>query len=465
MRCTFHGAAGEVTGSCLLVETDDCRFLVDCGLFQGDADAARRNAAPFPFDPATIDFVVLTHAHVDHSGRLPLLVARGFTGPIFTTEATRALCEVMLADSGHLHERDAERENRRAAREGRPESAEPLYTQEEGTAAIEWFETLAYDAVEAVHPTVNCRLNDAGHILGSAIVELWVREGARRSRLVVTGDLGQPGRPILRDPVRVAHADILCIESTYGDRPHRSMDDTLTEMHGVIRSALTGGGNVIIPAFAVGRTQELLYHLMDGVRTGALPDFEVAVDSPMATAATAITLEHFELFDREARDLAEWRRANPQTPRIRFIGTPDESQALNGRSRQVIISASGMCTGGRVLHHLRHNLPRPDSVVLFVGWQATGTLGRRLVDGAKQVRIHGADVVVAARTVTLGGFSAHADQPALLDWMGGLKEAPAQTLVMHGEPGAALALRDAIQDRFGWTRVAVAEANTPLTLP
>ncbi len=465
MRCTFHGAAGEVTGSCLLVETDDCRFLVDCGLFQGDARAAGRNAADFPFDPASIDFVICTHAHIDHSGRLPLLVARGFSGPIFATEATRALCEVMLADSGHLHERDAERSNRRSAREGRPETAVPLYTADEGLRATESFETLAYDAVEAIHPTIDCRLNDAGHILGSAIVELWVREGAQRTRLVVSGDLGQPGRPILRDPARIAHADVLCIESTYGDRPHRSLDDTLEEMFGHIRETIARGGNVIIPSFAVGRAQELLYQLMNGCRTGALPSLEISVDSPMATAATAITLEHFELFDREAKELAEWRREHPNTPRIRFIGSPEESRALNGRSGQVIIAASGMCAGGRVLHHLQHNLPRPDSVVLFVGWQAHGTLGRRLVDGAKQVRIHGADVPVAARTVTLGGFSAHADQPALLDWMRALREAPSHTFVMHGEPHAAQALCDAIQHEFGWTRVSIPVAGTPMQLP
>jgi metallo-beta-lactamase family protein len=459
MRLTFHGAAGEVTGSCLLVETEHCRFLVDCGLFQGDGMARARNAADFPFDPAAIDFVVLTHAHVDHSGRLPLLCKRGFTGPIFATEATRALCEVMLADSGHLHERDAERENRRAAREGRPETAEPLYTSEEGLAAVESFESLAYDAVEAVHDRVNCRLSDAGHILGSAIVELWVREGATRTRLVSTGDLGQPNRPILRDPSRVAHADVLCVESTYGDRPHRSMDDTLAEMHEAIHSTISRGGNVIIPAFTVGRTQELLYHLMDGVRTGALPHCEVSVDSPMATAATAITLKHFELFDREARELAAWRRDHPDTPTIRFIATPEESQLLNTRSGQVIVAASGMCTGGRVLHHLRHNLPRPDSTVLFVGWQAEGTLGRRLVDGARQVRIHGGDVTV------LGGFSAHADQPALLEWMGALKEVPSQTFVMHGELFAAHALEEAISDRFGWTRVTIPTAGTPYDVP
>ncbi len=463
MKLTFLGAAREVTGSCVLVETDQVRFLVDCGMFQGGREAPARNRRRFQFDPAALDFVLLTHAHIDHSGLLPRLVREGFTGPIYATAATVDLAGVMLPDSGHIQEMDARRTQRRPGRDARRGPA-PLYTVQDAKDSLRQFQPVAYDQRFAPHPDVGCVYRDAGHILGSAIVEITLRHDHRTTRLVASGDLGQPGRPIVRDPTIVERADVLLIESTYGDRAHRDMSATLVELEQVMAGTLRRGGNVIVPAFAVGRTQEILYHLSELAREGRLPKVQVYLDSPMAIAATEITARHQALFDAEARELEHWRREGNALPAVRFVASAEESMALNAqRSGAVIIAASGMCDAGRVKHHLRHNLGRAECSVLITGFQAQGTLGRRLVDGARRVRIFGEDIPVRASIHTLGGLSAHADQPALLKWAAGFREAPRRTFVLHGEPASSEALAARLQSGLGWN-VVVPEPDSSTTI-
>jgi metallo-beta-lactamase family protein len=427
VKLSFLGAAGEVTGSCFLLELPDGRggavtFLLDCGMFQGGALAERRNRR-FAFDPRAIAFVLLSHAHIDHSGLIPRLAARGFAGPVYCTPATRDLLGVMLPDAGHLQEREAERDG-----------DEPLYTMAQAQESLRLIEPVGYGRAFRPHRLAACTFRDAGHILGSAIVEL--RAGG--AKLVYSGDLGEPGRPIVEDPERIAEADTLLVESTYGDRNHKSLAQSLDELAYAITDTLASRrGNVIIPAFAVGRTQELLTYLAELRAQNRVPPAQVYVDSPMATEATRITLRHARL---------------PILDGVRFTESLEESRRLAGvRSGAIIISASGMCEGGRIRHHLRANLPRPECAVVFVGFQAAGTLGRRIVDGARKVRIQGEDVAVRARVFTIGGLSAHAGRDALLDWMAGFRSPPRRTFVVHGEPLAAHALREAIERRLGWS--------------
>ncbi|WP_127476862.1 MBL fold metallo-hydrolase RNA specificity domain-containing protein [Sulfurivermis fontis] len=454
MKISFYGAAGEVTGSCYLVETEQVKFLVDCGMFQGAPETEARNRRSFPFEARHIDFVLLTHAHIDHSGLLPRLVLAGFKGPIYTTTATADLLAVMLPDSGHLQEMEAERTQRYIRRGGKPryQSAEPLYTVRDALRSLEQIEALAYDHDIEPHPAVRCRFRDAGHILGSAIIEVWVQEGYRRTKLVFSGDLGQPNRPILRDPTIIERADILLVESTYGNRLHKDMKATLDEFVTAVNDTLLRKhGNVIIPAFAVGRTQELLYHFHELTRQGRFKNLNIFVDSPMATEVTRITMQHMQLFDAEAKELAAWRAAGHGLPVVKFTGSVEESMALNNiHGGVVIISASGMCDGGRIKHHLRHNLGRRENSILITGFQAEGTLGRRLVDQAESVRIFGQDVPVRADIYTLGGFSAHADQAALLRWLRAFREPPRRTFVVHGESATAEIFAATVGQELGW---------------
>ncbi len=460
MNITFLGAAREVTGSCYLVETTDARFLVDCGMVQGGREAPARNSKPFAFDPTSIDFVLLTHAHIDHSGQLPKLTRAGFWGPIYTTAATADLLQVMLPDSAHIQEGDAERAKRYAKSSQRRSAAlTPLYTMQDARDCLRQVRPIAYDQELTPHAGVRCSFRDAGHILGSAIIEIWVSEPGQTTKLVFSGDLGQPGRPILRDPTPIEDADILIIESTYGDRAHKDMAASEVELVEIVERTLERG-NVIVPAFAVGRTQEVLFHLHRLSRDGRLHDLKVFVDSPMATEATRITRQYMQLFDEEAKDLAGWHTQGKNLPSLHFTASVDESRALNQiRSGAIIISASGMCTAGRIKHHLRHNLPRRECSVLITGFQAQGTLGRRLVDGAKRVRIFGDDIPVRAAIHTVGGLSAHADQPALLGWSAHFRKPPARTFVVHGEETAALAFAERLRAERGWD-VAVPEPGT-----
>jgi len=445
MKLSFLGAAGEVTGSCYLVDNGEIRFLVDCGMFQGGRGAARRNRS-FRFDPKEIAFVVLSHAHIDHSGLIPRLVAQGFRGAVYTTPATADLLGVMLPDSGHVQEKESE-----YARRGSPE-ATPLYTVREAQASLAHLVPVEYGSAFTPHESVRGVFRDAGHILGSAIVELRVRARGRETHLVHSGDLGQPGHPIVKDPTRVEHADVLLVESTYGNRDHKSLVQTVDELAYALNDTLASRrGNVVIPAFAVGRTQDILYFISELWRQGRVGPATVYVDSPMALAATRITLEHPELHDRETVRLTEWLESGHKGPKIRFTEDVEDSMRINSvRSGAVIISASGMCEGGRIKHHLKYNLPRRECAVVFVGFQAEGTLGRRIVDGAKTVRLFGEPVPVRAKVFTIGGLSAHADRSALLGWLGGFRGAPRQTWVVHGEPQAAHALRGEIEHRLRW---------------
>jgi len=416
----FLGAAGEVTGSCYLFEHRGLAFLVECGMFQGGRDAARKNAR-FAFEPKEIAFVLLSHAHIDHSGLLPRLAAQGFRGPIYATQATGELLSVMLPDSGHLQEKEAEREGTR-----------PLYGVSEAQACLAQLRTVEYGLPFEPGAGVRCVFRDAGHILGSAILEI----ALAGTKVVFSGDLGQPGRPIVEDPARIAEADVLLVESTYGDRNHKTHAQTLDELAFALTDTLKSRrGNVVIPSFAVGRTQELLYYLAELRRQGRVPAADVYVDSPMAAAATRITLRYAK---------------PPDLERVFFTESLEESMRINAvRSGAIIISASGMCEGGRIRHHLRYNVSRPECAIVFVGFQAAGTLGRRIVDGAKLVRIFREPYAVRARVFTIGGLSAHADQSALLEWLRGFRQVPRRTYVVHGEPLSAHALREAIAERLG----------------
>ncbi len=455
MKVTFFGAAREVTGSCYLVEAEGARFLVDCGMFQGGREAREKNRQAFGFDPGTIDFVLLTHAHIDHSGLLPRLVALGFKGPIHTTRATSDLLAVMLPDAGHIQEREAESANYRRFKSRKKASRHdtaPLYTVEQARTSLKSLKPVGYDQEVTPHPAVRCVFRDAGHILGSAIVEVWLGQGARRRKLVFSGDLGQPARPLVRDPTSIGDADTLFVESTYGDRLHKSMKETEDELVQVVNDTLVKkGGNLIVPAFAVGRTQDMLYLLADLTRQGRIPKLTVFVDSPMATAATEITYQHMALLDEETHALMGKHGGMAYFEKLDFVEDAEESKALDRvAGGAVIISASGMCDAGRIKYHLRANLPRNDATILITGFQAAGTLGRRLVDGATRIRMLGADVAVKAHLVTLGGLSAHADRDALLNWLGHFRAPPKHTFVMHGEAETALGFAALIHERLGW---------------
>ena len=451
-RLSFIGAARQVTGSCVLVEAAGARFLVDCGMYQG-RDAPVLNREPWPFDPVAIDFVLLTHAHVDHCGLLPRLWAEGFRGPVFATPATVELAAVMLADSAYIQLADWLHRQQRPR--GRRPPLPPLYSAEDATACAKLLVPRAYDESFTPRAGVRCRFRDAGHILGAAIVELWLGKVGSERKLVFAGDLGQPGRPVVRDPTAIEHADVLVVESTYGNREHRPFAESVEELRAaLVETLVERRGNLVIPAFALGRTQELLAVLADLCRRGAVPKLRVYVDSPLALKATGITLSHPEMLDAETRALFAPDGELRSLLDLHFVETMEESKALNDLpGGAVIIAASGMCDAGRVRHHLRHNLPRAQSAVLIVGFQAEGTLGRQLVDHAATVRMWGEDIPVRARIHTLGGLSAHADRSALLAWLARFRQPPQQTFVVHGEEAVASGFAAEIAQRLRWSRV------------
>ena len=403
MHVQFHGATGEVTGSCHLVTVGEQKILLDCGMIQGRHADEARNTEPFSFDPSSIDAVVLSHSHIDHSGRIPYLVKCGFSGPVYTHKASRDLCRIMLKDSAHLNEKETEWENKKRQRKGL-KLIEPLYSVQDAQLAMRQFKGIEYGQKKNITPGITLRLSDAGHILGSSIVELWLEEKGVRRKLVFSGDLGSPGRPILHDPTYIQEADLVLMESTYGDRLHRSDDETNQEVDEIFRLAAKGSGNVLIPAFAVGRTQHLLYEFAKHYDDWNLHRWQIFLDSPMAIEATEVYTRHTELYDIEAAQL--WQKNKQQTllPNLHFTRTTNQSMHLNlVRSGAIIIAGSGMCTGGRIKHHLKHNVWRKDCHIIIVGYQAYGTLGRLLVDGAKNIRLWGETMRVKA-TILLGNL-------------------------------------------------------------
>ena len=456
MFLEFYGAAGEVTGSCHRIETGELQFLVDCGMFQGGREADGKNHAPFAFKPCDIDFVLLTHAHIDHSGLLPRLVAEGFGGPIYATAATCDLLEVMLLDSAHIQEKEAE-----WRKESRMNDSKPVYTARDAQRTLQQLRVVKYGEEIHPHPALRCVYRDAGHILGSAIIEAWITENGQTKKGVFSGDIGQPARPLVRDPTPVPEADFLLIESTYGNRLHRSMDATLAELeHAITDTLKRKHGNVIVPAFAVGRAQEMLYLLADLHRKKRLPPMKIYVDSPLAMKATEITLRHMAILDPDTAEVMNWARKQNKGLQIHFVQDVEESMRLHDiKHGAIIISASGMCDAGRIKHHLRHNLGRRDNTVLITGFQAAGTLGRRIVDGEKEVRIFGVPVAVRAEIYTIGGLSAHADQAGLLGWLAHFKRAPAQTFIVHGEADTTRVFADVVRDKLHWNNVVVPTLN------
>jgi len=446
MRLSFHGADRGVTGSCHLVEVDGLRILVDCGLFQGRRELDEENRADFGFDPRSIDILLLTHAHLDHCGRIPLLVRQGFEGEIIATAATRELARVVLLDAGHLQQEEAERRSRKAHRRGDRERA-PLYGVLDAMNAMDLFGRKAvYGQPVPLSDRVTASFRDAGHILGSASIRLARRHHGAEEAVIFSGDLGNSGRPILRDPAIPAPAGTVVMETTYGERAHKPLEPSVQELYAAINETLARGGNVIIPTFALERAQELLYHLREGIESGALPrSLPVFLDSPMAISATEIFRRHPECYDAEARALFE-RGDDPfALPALRFTRETADSMALNRfAGGAVIMAGSGMCTGGRVRHHLRHNLWRRDSSIVFVGFAAPGTLARILIDGAEHVRLFGDEIPVNARLYTIGGFSAHADRDELLQWHRAI--APARTILVHGEERAMRAFAGRLAD-------------------
>lgn len=445
MRVRFHGAAGEVTGSMHEVEAAGHRVVLDCGMVQGSPEAEARNLDGFPFEPSTVDALVLSHAHIDHIGRVPLMVKRGFEGPIYAQRATADLMPVMLNDAAGIAEGEARRANKHR-RKGEPEAV-PLYTKDDVRIALRNVRPIPYDLRTEILPGVQMQYREAGHILGSAVVELW----ADGRKLVFSGDIGPKGTPILRDPAVVDEADLVLMESTYGDRLHRDRIETIKELGGILDDAWREGGCVLIPAFAVGRTQELLYWFARHWDDWKMARWQIFLDSPMAAKVVGVYNRHHELFDAEARRVWNGKSDPFHLPNLRYTETQDESEAINRIERGlIVIAGSGMANAGRILHHFRHRLHRKQTHVVFVGYQAEGTLGRRLVDGAKWVRIHGRDVRVGAQRHTVGGLSAHTDQAGLMEWYGQFKGRPPVALV-HGEDKAREGLAGEISQAFGVT--------------
>jgi len=451
VRVTFLGAAGSVTGSNYLVEsTGGKKVLVDCGLFQGGKLMENRNWQAWDFRPEEIKTLFLTHAHIDHSGRIPKLVKDGFHGQIVTSPPTAELCQIMLLDSAHVQEMDAEWQSRKNRRQDKGDIL-PLYTTEDAEACLQFLHPVERDRIIEPEPGIKARLRNAGHILGSCIVELWIEEDNESIKIVFSGDLGKKNQLIVKDSHEVYDADYLFIESTYGNRLHRSFEDSKKELLEAITYSASQGEKIMIPAFAVERAQEILYILGEFQRQGLLPDIPVYLDSPLAIKATEIFRKNKECYDEEAQAIVDTGSDPFDMPNLQFTESAQESKAINERpGSAIVIAGSGMCTAGRIKHHLKHNLWRPGASVVIVGFQAHGTTGRKIVDGAKQVKIFRENVSVKARIFTIGGFSAHADQNDLLEWIGNFESKP-RVFVVHGEAAASQAFASLVQERFNLT--------------
>lgn len=461
MKIMFCGATTGVTGSCHLLKTENHNVLLDCGQFQGGKAQEALNADPFPFEPSEVECMILSHAHIDHCGRIPLLVKRGFRGKIYCTDATADLLEVMLLDSAHIHEMDAQWQSKRNLRAGKP-PIDPLYTTEDAQEALKYVEPILYDQQIRLNDDMKIVFNDAGHILGSAITEIWVTEGERESKIVFSGDLGMKNRPILRDPVTIKKADCVIMETTYGNRNHAQNSMSVKQLIDIILKTTRRGGTVVIPSFAVGRTQELIYELNRFYEKSS-PDYrqeldkvDVIVDSPMATTATEVFRNNAQVFDEETKAYI-MKGDNPlDFKNLRFTRSTEESRALNtDHTPKVIISASGMCEAGRIRHHLKHNLWDARNSVIFVGYQGEGTLGRSLIEGKKDITLFGEEVHVNAEIYNLEGFSGHADHNGLLEWISGFQQPPRQIFLVHGEEQSKKDFAKLIHDKLGYDPIPV----------
>lgn len=442
MKLEFFGAAAEVTGSCHILHVGGRKVLLDCGLIQGSRKDEERNRDPFPFDASKIDAVVLSHAHLDHCGRLPLLVKRGFRGPIFAQDASCELVAILLADAAHLAERDAEYRSRKTGKK-----VKPLYTVAEGEHVMRQMQNRKYREIFEVVDGIKVRFRDAGHILGSCSVEIWLSEGGNERKIVFSGDLGQYDTPILKDPEPIDQADFVLMESTYGGRRHRDREQTIAELGQILTSERSRRGNILIPAFSIGRSQEIMYQLGKHYEEWDLQRFQIFLDSPMAIEASKVYWENTHLYDEEASRLRTENGGMPLLPNLKLSRHPEESMAINRiRSGVIVIAGSGMCNGGRIIHHLKHNLDREETQVLITGYQANGSLGRRLVNGEKTVRIHGQTIPVNATVHTVGGLSAHGDQDDLARWYECMENRPPVYLV-HGETEAQEAFRNYLHQR------------------
>lgn len=448
MKITFFGAAGEVTGSSYLVETNQSRVLVDCGIFQGYGSDSK-NIIPKQLEKVRLDAVVLTHAHLDHVGRLPLLNQLSFRGPIWANGATRDMAQLILLDAAKVQAQDADRNNKKRLRRGdAPE--EPLYRAEDVQQTVSMFRSLEYGVSKEVAEGMTARLVDAGHMLGSSSIELTVEENGSRKILAFSGDIGPRGAPFLRDPQPIPHADVVVLESTYGDRDHRPLQETLKEFQNIVREAVDRKGVILVPVFAVGRAQQMIYHLAAMFRTKQIPAFPVYLDSPMAIDAVQIYRKHTSIFDEEALALKRSGQLDQDFSMVSVSETADDSRRLNDLEGPMLIMAgSGMCNAGRILHHMKHRLWQRDTYVVIVGYQGEGTLGRALVDGRKQVTIYGESIQVNAKIRTLGGFSAHAGQTELMQWLGSIARGKPRVVLTHGEDKQRQALQQKINQAHG----------------
>jgi metallo-beta-lactamase family protein len=452
IKLQFLGAAQNVTGSRHLLQTNGTRLLVDCGLYQ-ERHFQERNWEPFTVPPESIEAVLLTHAHLDHCGLLPKLVKDGFRGKIYCTEATAELARIILLDSAKLQEEDAEFKRKRHEREGRkgPRPEVPLYTVADAEASFPHFSRVEYRQPVEIVAGVEATFCEAGHVLGSSIIKVKVSQNGRDRTILFSGDVGRPHRPIVRDPSLVDEADYVVVESTYGDRVHQEPEDAKKTIAEVINSTKQAGGNLVVPSFALERSQELLYYINELLIEKAIPHLMVFLDSPMAAGITKVFQRHRELYDEQMKELLRLERSPFEFPGLKMIGTSDESKAINHiKGTVVIIAGSGMCTGGRIKHHLVNNITKHQNTIMFVGYQAVGTLGRRILDGEKQVRILGQECRVNARVVRVNGFSAHADKEELLEWLSSLKKPPRRVFVVHGESESAGHFADFLGEKTGW---------------
>jgi metallo-beta-lactamase family protein len=448
MRVEFLGGVRTVTGSATLLEKGSLKWLVDCGMFQGGKEIEERNWKIQPYQAKELSFILLTHAHIDHSGLIPKLVKEGFRGKVICTKATLDLCEVMLQDSGRIQEMEAEWQNRKSKRAGMGEAI-PHYTAEDAEKSLRSFQPVNYDEIVQLAEGVKVRFQDAGHILGSAIIEIWVQEGGEQKKIVFSGDLGSYGQPIVRDPAIIEEGDVLWLESTYGDRLHKSREETVQELLKIVQEAISHRAKVVIPAFAVERTQDIIYILGQSIRSGTLPPIPVYIDSPLAISATEIFKKNSDCFDQETQEILSGGENPLEIPGILYTRTTGESKAINEDPRSgIIVSASGMCDSGRIRHHLKHHLWREESHIVIIGYQAEGTTGRRIVDGAKTVRLFGEEIAVKAHIHTLGGFSAHADQKGLLDWLSHVHNPQLEVFVNHGEEKISMAFSQLVGERL-----------------